>query len=73
LASTLIYPELDADARTTLRTLAACEKQVATTDGHWYSVRIMPYRTLANLILGVVLTLVDITAAKELESQLRKA
>jgi two-component system CheB/CheR fusion protein len=73
LATTLIYPELDADARTTLRTLAACEKQVATTDGHWYSVRIMPYRTLANLILGVVLTLVDITAAKELESQLRKA
>ena len=49
------------------------EKQIATTDGHWFSVRIMPYRTLANVIQGVVITFVDITVAKELESRLRKA
>ncbi|WP_141289731.1 CheR family methyltransferase, partial [Ideonella azotifigens] len=73
LASTLIYPELHADAKETLRTLAFSEKQISTTDGHWYSVRIMPYRTLANVIQGVVITFVDITAAKELESRLRKA
>ncbi|WP_293188204.1 PAS domain-containing protein [Ottowia sp.] len=73
LANTLIYPELHADVKETLRTLAFSEKQVATTDGHWYTVRIMPYRTLANVIRGVVITFVDITAAKELESRLRKA
>lgn len=73
LASTLIYPDLHADVKETLRTLAFCEKQIATTDGHWYAVRIMPYRTLANVIQGVVITFVDITVAKELESQLRKA
>ena len=73
LASTLIYPELNADARETLRTLAFSEKQIATTDGLWFTVRIMPYRTLANVIQGVVITFVDITAAKELESRLRKA
>ena len=73
LASTLIYPELHDDAQETLRTLAFSEKQIATTDGHWYSVRIMPYRTLANVIQGVVITFVDITATKELESRLRKA
>lgn len=73
LASTLVYPELPADAKETLRTLAASEKQVPTTDGHWYSVRIMPYRTLANVIQGAVITFVDITAAKELEARLRKA
>lgn len=71
LASTLIYPELHADARETLRTLAFSEKQMVTTDGHWYSVRIMPYRTLTNVIQGVVITFVDITATKELESRLR--
>jgi len=71
LASTLQYPQLGADARETLRTLAFSEKQIATTDGHWYSVRIMPYRTLANVIQGAVITFVDITAAKELESHLR--
>jgi len=73
LASTLIYPELHVDAKETLRTLAISEKQISTTDGHWFSVRIMPYRTLANVIQGVVITFVDITAAKELESRLRKA
>ena len=73
LASTLIYPELHADVMQTLRTLVFSEKQIATTDSHWYSVRIMPYRTLANVIQGVVITFVDITVAKELESRLRKA
>ncbi len=73
LASTLIYPELHHDVRETLRTLAFTEKQVATTDGLWFTVRIMPYRTLANVIQGVVITFVDITVAKELESRLRQA
>jgi two-component system CheB/CheR fusion protein len=72
LASTLIYPELPVDAKETLRTLAASEKQIATTDGHWFNVRIMPYRTVTNVIQGVVITFVDISAAKELESRLRK-
>ena len=71
LNSVLVYPELCADARETLRTLAFSEKQVVTTDGHWFSVRIMPYRTLANVIQGAVITFVDITAAKELETRLR--
>lgn len=73
LASTLRYPELHADVRETLRTLAVSEKQIATTDGLWFNVRIMPYRTLANVIQGVVITFVDITAAKELEARLREA
>jgi len=73
LASTLVYPELHADVKETLRTLAFSEKQIPTSDGHWFTVRIMPYRTLANVIRGVVITFVDITVAKELESRLRKA
>jgi len=73
LATTLIYPGLHADVKETLRTLAFSEKQIASTDGHWYSVRIMPYRTLANVIQGAVITFVDITVAKELEARLRKA
>ncbi len=73
LASTLDYPGLNADVTETLRTLAFSEKEIATGDGHWFTVRIMPYRTLANVIQGVVITFVDITVAKELESRLRKA
>jgi len=73
LASTLLYPEMHDDVKETLRTLAFSEKQIATSDKRWFTVRIMPYRTLANVIQGVVITFVDITIAKELESRLRKA
>jgi len=72
LATTLIYPDLHADVKDTLRTLIFSEKQISTTDGHWFTVRIMPYRTMANVIQGAVITFVDITVAKELESRLRK-
>ena len=73
LASTLNYPQLNDDAKETLRTLMPTEKQITTTDGLWFMVRIKPYRTLSNVIQGVVITLIDITAAKDLEARLRKA
>ncbi len=73
LANTLIYPELHADAKETLRTLVFSEKQIPTKDGHWFNVRIMPYRTVANVIQGAVITFIDITAAKGLEERLRSA
>jgi two-component system CheB/CheR fusion protein len=73
LATTLLYPDMHTDVKETLRTLAFSEKQIATSDGLWFTVRIMPYRTLANVIEGVVITFVDITVAKQLESRLRKA
>ena len=44
------------EAREVLRTLVFSEKQIATTDGRWFSVRIMPYRTMEDVIDGVVIT-----------------
>jgi two-component system, chemotaxis family, CheB/CheR fusion protein len=72
LTTSLQYPDLHEDARDTLRTLASSEKQIATDDGRWFTVRIMPYRRLDNVIDGVVITLVDITETKKLESALRQ-
>ncbi len=71
LASDLRYPELADDAREVLRTLVFSEKPITTHDDRWFTVRIMPYRTLDNRIDGVVITFADITAAKLLEGQLR--
>ena len=71
LASDLDYPELAENAREVLRSLVFKEIPIATRDGRWFSVRIMPYRTLDNRIDGVVITFVDITAAKTLEATLR--
>lgn len=72
LASTLDYPQLQSDVKETLRTLAPCAKSVSAADGRWFSVRIMPYRTLSNMIQGAVLTFVDISVAKALEFRLRE-
>lgn len=72
LTTKLDYPELEEDARETLDTLKVSEKQITTSEGRWFSIRIMPYRRLDNVIDGVVLTMVDITDTKELESRLRK-
>jgi chemotaxis methyl-accepting protein methylase len=71
LASDLLYPELVTDAQQVLRTLVFSERSIATHDGRWFTVRIMPYRTMDNRIDGVVITLSDITAAKKVEAGLR--
>jgi two-component system CheB/CheR fusion protein len=71
LASDLLYPEITEEAREVLRKLAFSEKQIAATDGRWFTVRIMPYRTMEDVIGGVVITFSDITAAKTLEAELR--
>ena len=71
IVSDLSYPELQEDARAVLRTLVHSEKQVPCSDGRWYAVRIMPYRTLDNVIDGVVITFSDISKTKKLEAELR--
>ena len=72
IASDLFYPELAEDVQQVLRTLVRAEKQVAGRDGRWFTARILPYRTLENVIDGVVITFVDITVSKTLETQLRQ-
>jgi two-component system CheB/CheR fusion protein len=73
LANTLDYPQLLDDVKETLHSLTPCTKSVSSGDGRWFSVRIMPYRTLANMVNGAVLTFVDISIAKALEFRLREA
>lgn len=55
------YQHLAADVRSVLDTLVAKEVEVQATDGRWYIMRIMPYRTLENVIEGAVVTFVEIT------------
>jgi chemotaxis methyl-accepting protein methylase len=71
LVSDLNDPSMADDVRDVLRTLAPTEKAVATRDGRWFAVRIMPYRKLDDRIDGVVVTFADITVAKTLEAKLR--
>jgi two-component system, chemotaxis family, CheB/CheR fusion protein len=72
LVSNLAYTELVADCREVLRTLAFKQAEVQTKEGHWYLLRIMPYRTGENIIDGLVLTFVDIDPVKQAEKSLRR-
>ncbi|NEV63777.1 chemotaxis protein CheB [Thiorhodococcus minor] len=74
LVSNLVdYTDLVDDIEGVLRTLATREKAVQTQDGTWFLMRIGPYRTLANVIEGAVMTFVDISSRKHMEEELRSA
>jgi two-component system CheB/CheR fusion protein len=73
IASDLLYPELVEHTREVLRALVFHEQQAATRDGRWFNVRIMPYRTLENMIDGVVIAFTDITVFRTMEATLRDA
>jgi two-component system CheB/CheR fusion protein len=72
LASSLCYDGLAADCREVLRTLTVKEAEVHTHEGHFYLMRIIPYRTAENTIDGLVLTFVDIHPIKEAQKNLRR-
>jgi two-component system CheB/CheR fusion protein len=67
------YDRLLADAQAVLDTLAPKEVDVQTKSGAWYTMRIRPYRTLDNVIEGVVITFVDVTEMKKAQEALRQA
>ena len=67
------YTSLLADARAVLATLIPKEAEVQTLDGQWYTLRILPYRTLDNVIDGAVITFVNITETVKTRDALQQA
>lgn len=72
MVSDLQYPEMKTHAEEVLRTLVFKETDIETHDQRWFTVRIMPYRTLNDSIDGLVITFIDISKAKKLEAELNK-
>ncbi len=56
-----------------LDTLAAREIEVQDREGHWYLLRVRPYRTADNKIEGLVVALVDIDQLRRVQHELRAA
>jgi two-component system CheB/CheR fusion protein len=68
------HEDICRDAEEVLATLQTKEREIrAGEDGNWYNMRILPYRTLENVIDGVVLTFVDVTERKKLEGIVQAA
>lgn len=73
IKSDLVGDDLLAEAQTVLDNLAPCEREVRTLGGEWYLARIQPYRTLDNVIEGVVLTFTDISQRIATEATVSEA
>jgi len=71
ITSKIRYDRLKKDCREVLDTLIVKEAEVQNADNNWYAMRISPYRTLENIIDGVVITFVDITKIKRAEKALK--
>ena len=67
------YDGLVADAEAVLDSLAPREREVRTAGGKWYTMRMLPYRTLDNVVEGVAVTFVDITETKQAREALEDA
>ena len=65
LRTNLNLPNLESLLLEVLETLEVKELEVQTQAGHWYTMRIRPYRTLENQIDGVIVVLLDIDALKQ--------
>lgn len=72
IVSNLSYEDLVEDAQHVLETLETKEIEVQTLNKHWFWMQIMPYRTIENVISGIVLTFTDITEQKKLQDELRQ-
>jgi two-component system CheB/CheR fusion protein len=67
------YDRLVADTQLVLNTLIPREVDVQTTTGKWYTMRILPYRTLDNVIEGAAITFFDITEMVQMRKRLKEA
>ena len=74
IVSLLDYADLQRDVRTVLRKLTVTERRVALKDAAMsFEMRIRPYRTVDNVIDGVVCTFVDMTAREANDVVLRES
>jgi two-component system CheB/CheR fusion protein len=67
------YSGLVAAVQAVLDTLVPTELEVQTTDGTWYLMRILPYRTLKNVIEGAVISFLDVTETVRIRESLHEA
>ncbi|AGW15045.1 CheR family methyltransferase [Megalodesulfovibrio gigas] len=73
IALHLEYKDLESDVHNVLTDLNTLTRELKGTQGDWYQLRINPYRTLGDVIVGVVATFNDITQLKHSEMEAEAA
>jgi two-component system CheB/CheR fusion protein len=70
IAMNLRYDDLVKDVKEVVETLNTTEKEIQTKDGLWFNLKILPYRTVENVIDGVVITFTSIDTQKKTQERL---
>lgn len=66
----LKYEHLVSDAENVLYTNLELEKEIQSKDGKWFSIKMLPYRTMDNHSEGIVITFIEITESKKAAEEL---
>lgn len=71
LRFSIVGSDLEALVSDVIATLNPVEQEVQDRQGHWFVLRVRPYRTVENQIMGAVVALVGIDNLKQTEQSLR--
>ncbi|HVS11793.1 MAG TPA: chemotaxis protein CheB [Planctomycetota bacterium] len=69
----LVCPDLGQLVSEVIDSVVTREMEVSDGEGHWYSLRVRPYKSLDSRIDGAVLALFDVSSAKHHEQALEAA
>lgn len=67
-----VYHDFEEDANEVLRTLVPIKKEISKQNGQFFLLRILPYHTEDSKIIGVVITIVDVTELKSANLRLTR-
>lgn len=71
LSTDILYEDLVNDIKEVLKTLTPREREVNIPGNKWYLVRILPYRTVKDIIDGAIIALIDITELKRAHEEIQ--
>ncbi len=73
VTTNLSYDGMITDVEEVLKKLTPREIELQTTEGAWYNMRIMPYRTTDNRVDGAVLTFTNIDDQKRVQATIEES
>ena len=65
-----LYKGFVDDIDQTMETLKVCEREVQTKNNKWFLLRILPYRTTENAVMGIIVIFINITERKTAENEI---
>jgi two-component system CheB/CheR fusion protein len=65
-----LYKDFVKDIDQTMENLRLNEREIQTKNGEWFLLRILPYRTDENAVMGIIVIFINITQRKKAESEI---